>query len=128
VLSIDYRVSGGQKTKLRILNSNVMSVLSYGAEMWRLTPTDLNKLGVFHPTCLRRVLRRFWHNHLSNKELYEATGSTPVSILIQVKRWRWIGHGLRTNPDSNSRTALTWAPEGKRRQGLPRETWRTTTE
>ena len=82
--------SGGfsQETKLRILHSNVLSVLLYGAEMWTLTTTDLNKLDVFHRTCLRRVLRRFWPNHLSNDELYEATGSTPVSALIRVRRWR----------------------------------------
>ena len=48
-----------QKIKLHILNSNVLAVLLYGAEMWRVT-TDLNKLDVFHCTCLRKVLRRFW--------------------------------------------------------------------
>jgi len=96
--------------------------------MWRVTATDLNKLDVFHRTCLRRVLRRFWPNHLSNKGLYETTGSTPVSVLIRVRRWRWLGHGLRKSPDNISRTALTWAPEGKRRRGRPRETWRRTVE
>ena len=117
-----------QKTKLRILNSNVLSVLLYGAEMWRVTTADLNKLDVFHRTCLRRVLRRFWPNHLSNEELYEATGSTPVSALVRVRRWRWIGRILRTSPSNISRTALTWAPEGKRRRSRPRETWRRTVE
>jgi len=117
-----------QKTKLRILNSNVLAVLLYGAEMWRVTTTDLNKLDVFHRTCLRRGMRRFWPNHLSNKELYEATGSKPVSALIRVRRLRWIGHVLRTSPGNISRTALTWAPEGKRRRGRPREMWRRTTE
>ena len=132
--SPDFRTSGGQansarqKTKLRILNSNVLFVLLYGAEMWRVTAADLNKVDVFHRTCLRRVLRRFWPNHLSNEELYEATGSTPVSALIRVRRQRWIGHILRTSPSNISRTALTWAPEGKRRRGRPRETWRRTVE
>ena len=35
---------------------------------------------------------------------------------------------LRTSPSNISRTALTWAPEGKRRRGRPRETWRRTVE
>ena len=86
------------------------------------------RLDVFHRTCLRRVLWRFWPNHLSNEELYEATGSTPVSALIRVRGWRWIGHILRTSPNSISRTALTWAPEGKRRRGRPRQTRRRTVE
>ena len=105
----------------------MLSVLLYGAEMWRVTTTDLNKLDVFHRTC-PRVPRRFSPNHLSNEELYEATGSTPVSALIRVRRWRYIGHILRTSPSSISRTALTWAPEGKSRRGRPRETWRKTVE
>ena len=74
-----------------------------------------------HRTCLRRVLRRFWPNHLSNEELYEATGSTPVSALVRVRRWRWIEHILRTSPSNISRSALTWAPEGKRRRTRPAE-------
>ena len=104
-----------QKTSLNILNSNVLSVLLYEAEMWRATTTDLNKLDVFRRTCLRRVLRKFWPNHLSNEELYEATGSAPVSALIRVRRWRCIGHILRTSPGNISRTALMWAPEGKKK-------------
>ena len=36
-----------QKTKLGVLNSNFLSVLLYGAEMWRVTAADLNKLDVF---------------------------------------------------------------------------------
>ena len=80
-----WRLRFSQKTKLRILNSNVLSVLLYGAEMWRVTATDLNKLVVFNRTCLRRVLRRFWPNHLSNEELHESTESTPVSALTRVR-------------------------------------------
>ena len=72
--------------KLRILNLNILSVLLYGAEMWRVIATDVNKLDVFQGTCLRRVLRRFWPNHLSNKELYKATGSTPVSVKMAMVR------------------------------------------
>ena len=35
---------------------------------------------------------------------------------------------LRMEPDSIPRTAITWAPEGKRKRGRPRETWRRTVE
>ena len=75
--------------------------------MLRVTATDLNKVDVFHRAWLRRVLRRFWPNHLSNEDLYKATGSTPVSAFARVRRWRWIGNILRTSPSNISRTALT---------------------
>ena len=83
--------------------------------MWRVTATDLDKLDVFYRTCLRRVLRRFWPNHLSNEELHQATGIMPVCVLIRVKRWRWLRHVLKKSPAKTSKIALTWAPEGKRR-------------
>jgi len=71
-----------------------------------VTATDLIKLDVFHCTCLRRVLRRFWPNYLSNEELYEAIGSTPRSGLIRVRRCRWLRHVLRKSPDNILRTVL----------------------
>ena len=49
-----------QKTKLRNLNSKVLSVLLYGAEKWKMTTTDLS-------TCPRKVLRKFWPNQACEK-------------------------------------------------------------
>ena len=40
------------KTKLRLFNSNVISVLLYGCQSWRVSKDDMNKLDVFqtkHP-------------------------------------------------------------------------------
>ena len=44
------------KTKLRIFKSNVLSVLLYGCESWKITRGICNKLDAFHRTCLRRIL------------------------------------------------------------------------
>ena len=44
------------------------------------------------------------------------------------RRWQWIGHVLRINNNRNARTALDWAPEGKRKRGRPKEPWRRTVE
>ena len=91
--------------------------------MWRVITTDLNKLNV-SPHMPEESAEEILANYLSNEELYEATGSTTALALIRVRRWRWIGHILRTSPGNISRTALRWPPEGKRRRGPPRETWR----
>ena len=116
------------KTKLRILQSNVLSVLLYGAEMWRMTEGDANKINVFHRRCLRRIMRIHWPRVVSNDELYRMTHSQPVAELIKVRRWRWIGHILRRDNNNNSKIALTWTPEGKRKRGRPKTTWRRTVE
>jgi hypothetical protein len=115
-------------TKIRLFNSNVMPVLLYGAEMWRITGTDSKRLDVLQRTCLRRILGVFWPQTISNEELYSRTGTTPVSETIKMRRWKWIGHILRREKNNHARVALTWAPEGKRKRGKPRTTWRRTVE
>ena len=43
--------------------------------------------------------------------------------------WRWLGHVIRKDRDSTTRTALRWTPDsGRRKRGRPRETLRRTIE
>ncbi|XP_062609873.1 uncharacterized protein LOC134271677 [Saccostrea cucullata] len=116
------------KTKLKIFNTNVLSVLLYCAELWRTTEKDDEKLDTFHRKCLRRILKIHWPEKITNQQLYERTRAIPLSCTIKRKRWRWIGHILRREENSHIRTALTWAPEGKRRRGRPKNTWRRSVE
>ena len=46
-----------------------------------------------------------------------------ATILIN-RRWKWIGHVIRRDQNSITKTALHWAPEGKRKRGRPKNTWR----
>ena len=41
---------------------------------------------------------------------------------------RWIGHVTRREQENITRTALHWTPEGGRRRGRPKITWRRTVE
>jgi len=45
---------------------------------------------------------------------------------IQVKRkiWNWIGHTLRKETGTTEKTALDWNPQGYRRRGRLKGTWR----
>ena len=45
----------GEKTKIRLYQSNILSVLLYGAECWRLTQKDNQRLSGFHTKCLRKI-------------------------------------------------------------------------
>ena len=66
-------------TKLRIFKSNVLGVLLYGAESWKLTTTIISRIDVFQTRCLRRILRIFWPRTISNAELYRRTNTRPLS-------------------------------------------------
>ena len=114
-------------TKLKLYQSCVVSTLHYGSEYWRMTESDLTKLRSFHTICLRRILRIFWPEKTSN-ELFRKCKQENMSTIISRRRWRWIGHVLRKDPQSVTRTALHWTPDGKRKRGRPRMTWRRTVE
>ncbi|XP_078355676.1 uncharacterized protein LOC144640384 [Oculina patagonica] len=117
-----------QKTKIRFFKSNVLSTLLCGAESWKMTKTISHKLEVFQNRCLRRFLRIFWPNTISNYELRRITRTETITQQVQRRRWRWIGHVLRMMPTDLPRVALRWTPDGRRKRGRPKETWRRTVE
>ena len=113
-----------RKTKLRLFNSNVKSVLLYGSETWSLTKKNETKIQVFVNKCLRRILKVFWPQIISNQDLWSETNQPPIVNQIQQRKMRWIGHTLRKSPDEITRQALKWNPQGKRKRGRPKMTWR----
>ncbi|RXN04778.1 endonuclease-reverse transcriptase [Labeo rohita] len=115
-------------TKLRIYQSCVLSALLYGSECWRMTEGDLNKLSTFHTTSLRKILRIFWPRKISNHDLLQRCKQEDMDTIITRRRWRWIAHVMRKDCTSISKTALHWTPEGKRKRGRPKNTWRRTVE
>ena len=115
-------------TKLRIFNSNVKSVLLYGCETWRNTKILQQKIQTFFNNCLRRIYNIRWPEKIRNEDLWERAGQEPVAQQILRRKWGWIGHTLRKPTSSTTRQSLTWNPQGKRKRGRPRNSWRRDTE
>ena len=117
------------RTKVRILKSNVIPVLIYGCESWRMTRADEHKLDVFLHRWLRRILKINWTQHVTNDEVRRRAGVKELlSETVRRRRWTFIGHTLRRDRRNLARNALTWTPEGKRKRGRPKETYRRTVE
>ena len=68
-----------RRTKMRIFQANVVSVLLYGCTTWKMTAADEHKLDVFVHTCLRRVLKIYWPTRMSNEEVRRIAGVQKVS-------------------------------------------------
>jgi hypothetical protein len=115
-------------SKLKIYQSCVVSVLLYGSECWRMTQQDSAALSSCHTSCLRKICRIFWPETISNRDLLKKTKQEDITTTIRRRRWLWVGHTLRREKDNIARTALTWTPEGRRRRGRPKITWRRTIE
>jgi len=43
---------------------------------------------------------------------------------VRRRRWNWIGHILRKDPKDDCAVSLGWTPEGRRKRGRPKTTWR----
>ena len=110
--------------KIRTFNTMVKPVLLYGAETWRNTAVNTKRIQSFINNCLRRILGIYWPDKISNLKLWERTGQKPVEQEILQRRWRWIGHTIRKSASNTTRQALNWNPQGKRKRGRPRNTWR----
>ena len=117
-----------RRTKVRLYNALVKTVLLYGCETWKMNKGDEKKLNTFQYRCLRRILNIKWQDKITNKEVQERTQARDISLEVKKRRWKFIGHVLRGDPNSDAKTAMTWQPEGKRKQGRPKTTWRRTVE
>ena len=58
----------------------------------------------------------------------DAICSVAYTQQVRRKRWKWIDHVLRMPSAALPRVALRWTPDGRRKRGRPKETWRRTVE
>nr|XP_058949249.1 uncharacterized protein LOC131777053 [Pocillopora verrucosa] len=75
------------KTKLRIYQSCELSTLLYRLECWGKTEQDLSKPASFHTANLRKILRIFWPQKISNDQLLRQTKQEDIRTLVNRRRW-----------------------------------------
>ena len=73
--------------------------------------------------CLKYILRIWWPNIISNKDLWKVTGQD-INLEIRKRKFRWIGHTLRKEDGEIPKAALLRNPQGNRKRGRPRNSWR----
>jgi hypothetical protein len=71
-------------------------VVKYGKQNKNI----MNKLQVFVNKCLKRILRIWWPNKISNEQPWERTKQETMSRCIMKRKWGWIGRTWR-KPQEN---------------------------
>jgi hypothetical protein len=89
---------------------------------------DSKMMDVFNNKCLRRIMKVRWEDHVSTEELLKQANCRSLSSDVKQRKWKMIGHILRQDRYNLMNVAMTWAPEGKRKRGRPKTTWRRTVE
>jgi hypothetical protein len=82
------------------------------------------KLQSFINRCLRRIINVQWPDVISNIMLWETTGEKPTELQIKKRKWKGIGHTIRKDENAVERIALDWNPQGTKKRGRPKKTWR----
>ena len=76
-----------KSTKIKIFKSNVIAVLLYGCESWRMNKGDEAKRDTFQHKCLRRLLKIYWPMRVSNEEVRRRANTETISELVRKRRW-----------------------------------------
>ena len=105
--TIDNSSSVSRRTKVRLYKTLVKPVLMYGCETWKMNEGDAKRIDVFQNRCLRRIMKIKWQGKISNRELLKRANVERLSEEVRRRRWRFIGHILRKQPDNDCVTALT---------------------
>ena len=92
-----------------------------------MTKRDENKIDVFQSRCLRRIVKIRWQERITSKDVLKMA-EIELREDVRRRRWEFIGHVMRKEQNNDYRTALIWAPEGRRKRGRLRTTWRRTAE
>ncbi|KAL5248275.1 hypothetical protein ACHWQZ_G017455 [Mnemiopsis leidyi] len=108
--------------KVRIYVAGVITILTYGCEVWNTTQAQSGRLETFHQYCLRRILRVRWFHRVKNDDVLKRAEISTLSDIIATKRLRWFGHVSRMPEDRLPNYLLDWKPKhGKRSKGRPRK-------
>ena len=112
------------KTKVRVYEALVKSVLLYNSETWTLKRSDENRLRVFEMAVLRRIcgvsLRDKWRNEEIKSRL---NIECDVVEAIRRRRLSYFGHIKRMKPERLPARMLNGVIHGSRPRGRPRKKW-----
>ena len=102
--------------RLLIYHTIIVPTMLYKCDSWAVPKTSLNQLDNCHRRHLRSILGIRWPSTISNNQLYACCNSQPLSVTVQERRWRMLGHVLRMPQDTPAQLALHFAVEGSQIQ------------
>ena len=114
------------RTKIRLYDSIITSILLYGSESWKGLKEIEERVRIFESGCLRRIMNVRWYEHVSENEIRRRSGQRSIIERIKENRWKWYGHVLRMPASRLPKQTTQWNPAGSRRRGRPKDTWRRT--
>ncbi len=116
------------RTKGRVCQAVVRSILLYCCETWPVRVADERMLEVFDNDSIRRILRVRRSDCVPSVELRRRLCLTSIPALLVQRRLRWFGHATRRPEGELIKDLLLPTPPRtwSRRAGCQLKTWATT--
>ena len=114
----------GFKTKMKILNCYVFSILNYGCESWTWNEAMRKKIDAFEMWCYRRMLRISWMDGVTNDQVLDRVQEElHFGRDMRKKKMEYAGHVLRGSSGCSHLQILECQLGGKYKVGAPRKIW-----
>jgi hypothetical protein len=97
----------------------------YGAEVWQIPTTEINKILSPEMDVLRSA-RKSRIERIKNKHIKEIMGvkeKPDIIDIIEKKMLQWYGHVKRMQEERLPKLIIEWIPGERRKKGRPRKMW-----
>jgi len=112
------------KSKLKLLNTCVFSILLYASETWTFKESDKKKSLAFEMRCYRRILRIHWKDMVRNINIRNQIAAHEAIIdIIKKRKLRLFGHICRMDNTRFLKHIVFSKINGKSRSGRPCREW-----
>jgi hypothetical protein len=111
------------RTKGRVFDACVRSIVLYCGETWAVKADDLNRLERNDMRMVRWMCRVSLKDRKSSQELRERCGLESIGVSLQKRRLRWYGHVERMDDNNWVKKSREFVVDGKRRRSRPQTTW-----
>ena len=112
------------EVKRLIYTTVLIPTLTYGAETWTLTTTDMSRLVAAEMKPIRLILGKTIRDQIRNEELRRRLEVISLESRMEQAKLRWLGHVQRMEGGRIPKLAFNWTPNGRRLTGRPRKRWR----
>ncbi|XP_030750470.1 uncharacterized protein LOC115878198 [Sitophilus oryzae] len=103
----------------------VKSIISYGCEVGPLKEKNLKLLEATEMDFWSRVAGKSKLDRVRNERIQNIMEvKHRITDDIKINQLRWYGHVQRMEESRIPKKILNWTPQGKRKRGRPRRSWR----
>ncbi len=103
-------------TKTQEWESYTKSVLTYGAQVWPLTKSNIKRIQATQRAKERNIRGKKKKEKIRNTQIRKETKCKNIGYSIKKLKWTYAGHIMRQNEGRWERKAEEWVPYGQQRQ------------